>query len=265
MLNMLNAKTDLTDFRYVLRYSWREQSYVFFELMTPEDVYEAEAPYRAFLVNKPDPPEHAEFMARAAELYPDLPPGAQQNALHCDRTMGKGYAKRYVANARARQTQNSRGMRRPAEPPPYVYQGVRRDTPKRQREEAERVSRYNDYMAAGKAAFAKAQARERAKSERRLAKALAAVAPPPVCAPRATTDSSLVVDLVALLKSKAGATYAEAASALGLKPKGDKPHQSPAAQVRALVRDKVRLLHNVVLAERNSERGGAVYRLQDAA
>lgn len=235
----------------------------FVDLMTPEDMYEAEATFREFLVNKPNPPEHADYVARAAQLYPDLPPGAQQNALHCLETVGKGHAKRYASNARARQAQNSRGMRRAAEPPPYVFQGVRRDSPKRAREEAERCARYAEYMAMGRIKYERRVARERKAAERKLAKALAVVekpAEPPkvVHEPR---DHGLVPALVKLFRSKIGATYAEAAKKLGIEPKGDKPHQSPAAQVRALVRDKVRQLHEIVAAGHDRERGGVVYRL----
>jgi len=78
-------------------------------------------------------------------------------------------------------------------------------------------------------------------------------------APRAKTDPKLVADLVALLKSKKGTTYAEAAAALKLKSKGDKPHQTPAAQVRAMVRDKVRLVHEITDGDFDSARGGQVY------
>ena len=81
-------------------------------------------------------------------------------------------------------------------------------------------------------------------------------------APRATVDPKLVADLVALLKKPKGTTYAEAAKALGLKSKGDKPHQSPAAQVRALVRDRVRTAHEIIDDDFNTDRGGQVYHVK---
>jgi len=78
-------------------------------------------------------------------------------------------------------------------------------------------------------------------------------------APRAKPDPKVVAEAVALLKTKKGATYAEIAAALKLKSKGDKPHQSPAAQVRALVRDRVRIAHEITDGDYDAERGGQVY------
>lgn len=69
-----------------------------------------------------------------------------------------------------------------------------------------------------------------------------------------------VVELIALLKTKKGATNDEAAKALKLKAKGTAPHQSASAQVRAMIRDKVRRLHEVK-ADHDSERGGVVFRV----
>lgn len=103
--------------------------------------------------------------------------------------------------------------------------------------------------------------------EKRLARELAAVGVTPVAAPvlREKVNSTLVAKLISLLKSERGATYAEAAEILKIVPKGDRPHQTPAAQVRALVRDKVRPAHAVIGIDHDRNRGGAVYRLQMAA
>jgi hypothetical protein len=90
-------------------------------------------------------------------------------------------------------------------------------------------------------------------------KAAAKKAAAPKRAARAKLDPKLVADAVTMLKSKKGATYAEIATALKLKSKGDKPHQSPAAQVRALVRDRVRVAHEITDGDFASERGGQVY------
>ena len=54
----------------------RTRSIAFGDLMSPDQIHEAEAPYRAFLEVKPDPPEHAAFVARAVHAYPKLPVGA---------------------------------------------------------------------------------------------------------------------------------------------------------------------------------------------
>jgi hypothetical protein len=66
------------------------------------------AAWAEFWTNKPNPPGHADYMARAAAAYPDLPPGAQQNALYCLETHGKSAARRYVTNARARKADAER-------------------------------------------------------------------------------------------------------------------------------------------------------------
>jgi hypothetical protein len=149
--------------------------------------------YADFMINKPNPPEHAAFMAEAAGLYPTLPPGAQQNALQCLRTLGKGYARRYAANASARQLANERalmgttlGAHRAAlalATQDYRYEGVCRQTAKRAREEAERKARYVEYMAAGKIAAEQKAARGRRIAEKRLAAALQAVAKPATACP----------------------------------------------------------------------------------
>jgi len=109
-----------------------------------------------FMTNKPNPPEHAAFMARALEAYPGLPAGAAQNALHCLETLGKGYARRYVANATARRAQIERSLmgttlsawraKRADEVKAYAFPGVRKDSPKRKREEADRLARYRAHM-----------------------------------------------------------------------------------------------------------------------
>lgn len=71
-----------------------------------------------------------------------------------------------------------------------------------------------------------------------------------------------VVELIALLKTKKGATNEEAAKALKLKAKSDKPHHQPSALVRAMIRDKVRKLHTVDASEHDAERGGIVYTIK---
>lgn len=78
-------------------------------------------------------------------------------------------------------------------------------------------------------------------------------------APRAKLDPAIVAAAIALLKSVKGATYSEIADKLKLKSKGDKPHQSPKAQVRALVRDQVRKSHEIVDGDFNTDRGGQIY------
>lgn len=70
-----------------------------------------------------------------------------------------------------------------------------------------------------------------------------------------------VVALIALLKTKKGATNEEAAEQLKLKSKGKAAHQSPSAQVRAMIRDKVRKLHTVE-SEHDPERSGIVFRIK---
>jgi len=62
-----------------------------------------------------------------------------------------------------------------------------------------------------------------------------------------------VVELIALLKTKNGATNEEAAKAI----KGFKT----AREVRAAIRDKVRKLHSVT-KEHDGERGGVVFRIK---
>lgn len=71
-----------------------------------------------------------------------------------------------------------------------------------------------------------------------------------------------VVALIALLKSAKGATNEEAATALKLKSKGKGAHQTPVAQVRAMIRDKVRKLHTVTAGDHDAERGGIVQRIK---
>jgi hypothetical protein len=78
-------------------------------------------------------------------------------------------------------------------------------------------------------------------------------------APRAKLDPKLVTEAIALLKAKKGATYVEIAKALKLKSKGDRPHQTPSAQVRVMVRDKVRLVHEITDGDYDAERGGQIY------
>jgi len=81
-------------------------------------------------------------------------------------------------------------------------------------------------------------------------------------APRAKVDPKLVSDMIALLKSVKGATYSEIADKLKIKSKGDAPHQSPKAQVRALVRDQVRKSHEIVDGDFNTDRGGQIYMIK---
>jgi hypothetical protein len=71
-----------------------------------------------------------------------------------------------------------------------------------------------------------------------------------------------VVALIKLLQSAKGATNEEAAKALGLKAKGKGAHQTPVAQVRAMIRDKVRKLHTVTAGDHDAERGGIVQRIK---
>lgn len=249
-----------------LRNAYFERQAVLHKMTTTERG-EHEAAYRAFLEVKPDPPEHAAFVARAVHVYPKLPIGAAQNALHCLETLGPAATKRYVANTSARQQQNERALmgttlaayraKRAEVAPTYVTPGRWRDSPKRQREERERLERYRAHMAAGQVRLE----RQRKKAERKLETALITVsAPAPTRVDVVTSD--VVTALVDLLRAPGGISYVEAASRLNLQPKGDKPHHAPAAQVRALVRDKVRKLHPVVTIARNPARGGAVYRLQ---
>lgn len=134
----------------------RTQSIPFGEYMTRAEEYEAEAGYRAFLTNKPNPPEHADFMAAAARLYPKLPPGVQQNALDCLYRHGNPAAKRYAANAMARHLSNERRLmgttlnawraKRADEAKPYVFKGVSRLSPKEKRERLDALERYLTWM-----------------------------------------------------------------------------------------------------------------------
>lgn len=87
----------------------------------------------------------------------------------------------------------------------------------------------------------------------------AAAAPKAKRPARAKVDPKLVAEMIALLKSAKGATYSEIADKLKIKSKGDKPHQSPKAQVRALVRDQVRKSHEIVDGDFNTDRGGQIY------
>ena len=122
---------------------------------------------------------------------------------------------------------------------------------------------------AAKAAKAKAEPKAAAKKAAPKAAAKKAAAPkaatPKAEKPKAEKKPKeldpKVVELIALLKTKKGATNDEAAKALKLKAKGDAPHQSPVAQVRAMIRDKVRKLHTVTASDHDSERGGVVFRI----
>ncbi len=221
----------------------------------------------AFATTTPHSSEHAAFLERAVTAYPKLPVGAAQNALHCLETLGPAAAKRYVANAAARHQQNERALmgttlaawraKRSEVVPTYVTPGRWRDSPKRQREERERLERYRAHMAAGQVRLE----RQRKVADRKLQTALAAVSTPASRRVDVVT-SDIVTALVDLLRAPNGISYVEAASRLNLQPKGDKPHHAPAAQIRALVRDKVRKLHPVVTIARDPQRGGALYRLQ---
>jgi hypothetical protein len=102
-------------------------------------------PYEEFMTTTPSTPEHLAYMARAAKRYPNLPPGAQQNALNCLEMKGKTAAAFYARNARSRWpltrfvfTMPKRSMR-----------GVYTATPKERREQKERLDRYRAYMRAG--------------------------------------------------------------------------------------------------------------------
>ena len=57
---------------------------------------------REFMATKPNPPGHAEFMARPAKRYPGLPGGAANAALYALETFGAKAAARYAANTCAR-------------------------------------------------------------------------------------------------------------------------------------------------------------------
>lgn len=139
----------------------------------------------AFMTNKPNPPEHAAYMARAAELYPKLPAGAQQSALHCLETLGSGYAKRYASNALARESANQRfimGMtlathraQQADKLKPYSFEGVA--SPARRRLYKTTQERYADYMAEQRPIVEARHAKQRKTAEAKLAAALAAVAP----------------------------------------------------------------------------------------
>jgi hypothetical protein len=126
-------------------------------------------PYEEFMTTTPSTSEHLEYMARAAKRYPNLPPGAQQNALNCLEMKGKTAAAFYTRNARSRWpltrfvfTMPKRSMR-----------GVYTATPKERREQKERLARYRAYMAAGKIAAERKIARGRKIYEKRLRRATA--------------------------------------------------------------------------------------------
>ncbi len=115
------------------------------------------------------------------------------------------------------------------------------------------------------AAAAKPKAEPKAAAKKTAPKAAAKTAAEPKAAkPKAEKKPKeldpKVVELIALLKTKKGATNEEAAKALKLKAKGTAPHQSASAQVRAMIRDKVRKLHDVK-AEHDGERAGVVFRI----
>jgi hypothetical protein len=96
-------------------------------------------------------------------------------------------------------------------------------------------------------AKAKAKAAPKGKSETKAK---------PAAEPKARTPKPLdekIVALIALLKTKAGATNEEAADKLKFK---------KARDVRAAIRDKVRKLHKVT-KEFDATRGGNVFRIVD--
>jgi len=115
----------------------------------------AETAWAEFWTNKPNPPEHAAYMKRAAELYPDLPPGAQQNALFCLEAHGKNAARRYVTNARARKADAERNImgetlsthRSRLAAAVKRWQSSHVITPKRRREYLAMAARWQAYMA----------------------------------------------------------------------------------------------------------------------
>jgi hypothetical protein len=102
-------------------------------------------PYQEFMTTTPSTPEHLEYMARAAKRYPNLPPGAQQNALNCLEIKGKGAAAFYVRNARKRWPRTGFVFTMPKQ----SMRGVYTATPKERREQKERLARYRAYMRAG--------------------------------------------------------------------------------------------------------------------
>jgi hypothetical protein len=83
-----------------------------------------------------------------------------------------------------------------------------------------------------------------------------------VATKKVAAKAKVVADMIALLKSVKGATYSEIADKLKIKSKGDAPHQSPKAQVRALVRDQVRKSHEIVDGDFNTDRGGQIYMIK---
>lgn len=104
--------------------------------------------FAAFMINKPNPPEHVEYMRRASERWPNLPPGAQQNALHCYETLGAKAAGRYVQHATTRHKQNVGGFQslkdaEQAALKPYHYKGVISE--KRRKEYLALQKRYAEY------------------------------------------------------------------------------------------------------------------------
>ncbi len=117
--------------------------------------------YAEFMTNKPNPEGHAAYLQRALALYPKLPPGAAQAALHCDRTLGKAIARRYVANAMKRELDNQRRLmgttlaawqaKRADEAKHPGYEGVCKWSAKRRRDHMAFVERYRDHMAEGQA------------------------------------------------------------------------------------------------------------------
>lgn len=156
------------------------------ETMTPDQRHAAEATFRLFLANKPNPPDHADYMARAVALYPKLPAGAAQSALHCLETLGKGYAKRYATNASARQSANERALMgttlaayrasRADKLRPYHFEGVM--SPSRRRELKAVAARYAEYMAESIPIVEREQAASRKVAFARYAASMAAVGHP---------------------------------------------------------------------------------------
>lgn len=135
------------------------------EYMTAEERWAALPPaYREFMTTKPNPPGHAEYMARAAKRYPKLPPGAQQAALYALEMHGPKQAARYAANALSRWAIKGFKFVMPAR----SHRGVCKHS---KTELAERMVRYHAWMAEG----AKKLERQRAASRRKFAETMRSI------------------------------------------------------------------------------------------
>ena len=142
------------------------------EFMIEAQRWEALPPaYREFMTTKPNPPGHAEYLARARKKHPSLPGGAAQAALNCFEMRGAKAAARYAANAGARW--RVQGKFKFVMPAPSM-RGVWNMTAKDKREQAERLERYREHMEAGRQALEQQRlekaAKRKAQRENRRAK-----------------------------------------------------------------------------------------------